>query len=234
MRRFGTSSGVPARYLHATTLVIAIVATLLASGCAHHPPLSGEETCGIQGMILEGVALGTGSAVATDFSGNSVAVRSNSFGVSCRRTSTPEERCEVGAAQAAAGKKLSYDEGWRDLLLGAGYVAWILPGVILFIVFREQANTLAGEAEGEGQTALEDCLRATAARNRPRKQPSSEEPPAPPPAQPAPEAPAASVPAGCQYDTQCKGDRICRDGQCVAPTVPDAPPPRKYVDPFVQ
>ncbi len=23
---------------------------------------------------------------------------------------------------------------------------------------------------------------------------------------------------GCQYDTQCKADRICRAGQCVAPT----------------
>lgn len=29
----------------------------------------------------------------------------------------------------------------------------------------------------------------------------------------------ANAPAvtGCQYDTQCKGDRICRDGDCVDP-----------------
>jgi len=28
---------------------------------------------------------------------------------------------------------------------------------------------------------------------------------------------------GCQYDTQCKGDRVCESGQCVAPRT--QPPP---------
>lgn len=34
------------------------------------------------------------------------------------------------------------------------------------------------------------------------------------PAAPPPAAPAES---GCQYDTQCKGDRVCDDGECVKP-----------------
>ena len=29
-----------------------------------------------------------------------------------------------------------------------------------------------------------------------------------------------AVSSGCQYDTQCKGDRICRNGMCVDPTPP--------------
>jgi hypothetical protein len=29
--------------------------------------------------------------------------------------------------------------------------------------------------------------------------------------------PAAQEESGCQYDTQCKGDRICDDGECVTP-----------------
>jgi hypothetical protein len=34
-----------------------------------------------------------------------------------------------------------------------------------------------------------------------------------------PQAPPPAAPAqtGCQYDTQCKGDRICDDGECVTP-----------------
>ncbi len=38
----------------------------------------------------------------------------------------------------------------------------------------------------------------------------------PPPA-PATGSPTQSPPAhlGCQYDTQCKGDRVCQDGRCV-------------------
>ena len=30
---------------------------------------------------------------------------------------------------------------------------------------------------------------------------------------------------GCEYDTQCKGDRICRDGQCVEPPKKASEPP---------
>lgn len=34
--------------------------------------------------------------------------------------------------------------------------------------------------------------------------------------------------AGCQYDMQCKGDRICQQGQCMAPDgdEADAAPPK--------
>lgn len=35
----------------------------------------------------------------------------------------------------------------------------------------------------------------------------------------------AAPPSGCQYDTQCKGERICRDGACVDPAVPSEPAP---------
>lgn len=34
-------------------------------------------------------------------------------------------------------------------------------------------------------------------------------------AAPPPSAPPTAT--GCQYDTQCKGDRICKEGQCVDP-----------------
>jgi hypothetical protein len=52
----------------------------------------------------------------------------------------------------------------------------------------------------------------------------------PAPARVAPAAPAAGQP-GCQYDTQCKGERVCVSGQCVdpapnaaAPSAPDTAP----------
>ena len=33
---------------------------------------------------------------------------------------------------------------------------------------------------------------------------------------PPPPLPASSL-GGCQYDTQCKGERVCRDGECADP-----------------
>jgi hypothetical protein len=41
--------------------------------------------------------------------------------------------------------------------------------------------------------------------------------PLPPPAFPPP------TPIGCQYDTQCKGDRICTEGKCASPSVSPLP-----------
>jgi hypothetical protein len=61
-----------------------------------------------------------------------------------------------------------------------------------------------------------------------RAPPAASPPPAPAPEQsPAPAdppiaaaaatAPIAATPPGCQYDTQCKGERICVEGRCTAP-----------------
>src|SRR5690349_11397999 len=38
-----------------------------------------------------------------------------------------------------------------------------------------------------------------------------------PPAAPPPVAPPPAPTTGCQYDTQCKGERICVQGACVNP-----------------
>jgi hypothetical protein len=47
---------------------------------------------------------------------------------------------------------------------------------------------------------------------------------APPLGSSSPATSAASAPAGetagCHYDTQCKGDRLCIKGECAAPTSP--------------
>jgi hypothetical protein len=45
---------------------------------------------------------------------------------------------------------------------------------------------------------------------------------------PKPSPPAESADSGCQFDTQCKGDRICDHGECVAP--PSRTPERAPVD----
>lgn len=73
-----------------------------------------------------------------------------------------------------------------------------------------------------GDEAMAEA-RASAARGThepPRSPIQARTPPAAPPAAP----PASVVVAGCQYDTQCKGERICQAGQCIdAPAAPSGP-----------
>lgn len=47
----------------------------------------------------------------------------------------------------------------------------------------------------------------------------------PPPVVVAPPVPGeGGGPGGCQYDTQCKGDRVCVDGKCIEPSGSAQPP----------
>jgi hypothetical protein len=115
----------------------------------------------------------------------------------------------------------------------AGYVVLDCVLLVFFIVPGIIALVVDGST-GDWKVLDTDHITARLARSQP---------PQPPPVAPT-TAPAAMT--GCQYDAQCKGDRLCRDGECVAPTAPDtpaaptvpeaptAPPPHKYVDPFVQ
>lgn len=45
------------------------------------------------------------------------------------------------------------------------------------------------------------------------------------PPEPGGAATTAPAEAGCTYDQQCKGDRICEEGVCVDPPVAATPPP---------
>ncbi len=50
----------------------------------------------------------------------------------------------------------------------------------------------------------------------------------PPPTNSSAKPPKAPAPAGCQYDTQCKGDRICVQGSCRSPAPKSDKPQMGY------
>lgn len=53
-----------------------------------------------------------------------------------------------------------------------------------------------------------------------------------PPSQPVAGDSNAPAAGGCQYDTQCKGDRVCVNGACVAPAPPKADDPQEESPPL--
>jgi hypothetical protein len=99
-----------------------------------------------------------------------------------------------------------------DSHVNGGYV--VLDCVLL--VFLVVPGIIALVVDGStGDWRVPDRNYMSFSLNRARIQPA-----APPPA-PAPAA--APAPSGCQYDAQCKGDRICVGGTCLPPP-PGAPP----------
>ena len=100
-------------------------------------------------------------------------------------------------------------------------LALIVPGIIALGV-----DGGSGAWKTLDVQALSIQLRPTA-KPAPTKPPVSPAPaPAPAviPAEP-PQPDAAPAPTGCQYDSQCKGNRICAAGTCVDPGERAAPAP---------
>jgi hypothetical protein len=114
-------------------------------------------------MVLTGMAMSSGGAVATATDGTTTAwARSSSYGesVSCQRPMTPAEVCEVRGALVARGIKLDYSTDWRNVLIGIGYVLYILPGVVLYFAL-DGGDEVAEEATLAGIRVRDECMRST-------------------------------------------------------------------------
>jgi len=142
--------------------IVAVMAAVVGSGCVHRPPLTPAEQCAEQGMILEGMSLSTsgGVGVAT-VNGTTAIARSSSYGetVACRRPATSTDHCEVASYSEAARRKGEFNTGWRNLLIGVGYVVYILPGLVLYLVFDSQSDDAGTEATRRGVSVAGMCRR---------------------------------------------------------------------------
>lgn len=108
---------------------LTIVFAALLAGCAARAPISYQEYCALDGMVLRSVTTASGSAIA--FGGRPTTVKSSSEAISCEPPQSPSQRCEVEHLAAEAKPKHDYNStvGKWNLGIGVGYVLWILPGV---------------------------------------------------------------------------------------------------------
>jgi hypothetical protein len=83
-------------------------------------------------------------------------------------------------------------------------------------VCKAGGDAVIALANGNGQYIKGTVLKRIAASAPAQPQP-------PPPVVVAPPVPGEQTAGGCQYDTQCKGDRVCVNGTCTAPTPVSAP-----------
>ena len=104
-------------------------------------------------------------------------------------------------------------------------LALIVPGIIALAVDGGSGAWKTLDIQG-----LSVQLQPTA-RPAPTRPPVAPTPaPAQVPAAPQQGVAPAPAPAGCQYDSQCKGNRVCSAGICVEPAVREAPAPARPID----
>jgi ankyrin repeat protein len=92
----------------------------------------------------------------------------------------------------------------------------IARGVDLHVACVQRNLDHLQQENGEAEVAVL-VREAQEAKKEVREEPGNQEPPPePPPAAEPPPPPSPTAP-GCGKDTDCKGDRICVKGECVAP-----------------
>jgi len=135
-----------------------------AMGCVHSIPLAPVEQCAVQSMTLNGITMSSGTSSGIAFGNGGYAVgRGVSYGqsVSCRPAQTTVEQCVIAAAQRSAAMKYGWDPTWRNLLIGVGYLAFILPGVVLDIAFFTGRSETQDDAIDTYNQAIQLCAPAT-------------------------------------------------------------------------
>lgn len=120
-------------------LSLLIATAISISGCATVAPVSDSETCAKSGMLLAGKSFSEGNA--TVWTGKTTAIGSSSgISLSCRVPENEADKCEVNRIASIAQPKFEYNEniGTKRTLTGVGYVLWIIPGVVLKLVYDSQ------------------------------------------------------------------------------------------------
>lgn len=133
------------------------VVLVLVSGCVRGIGPSGQEICGTRGMVLDGVTVTSGTAVAR--AGDTRAI-AHSYGesISCRRVVTKEEKCEAYAAQFSWAPKARYQAGGRNMLIGIGWLLLLIPGAIAYNSFNNGRTELINGSNAAGEAAYARCM----------------------------------------------------------------------------
>jgi hypothetical protein len=139
---------------------VVLVAALLVA-CVHRPPLSAREQCAGEGMLLAGVSSYSSSSSGVATTGGTTAwARGASYdeGVSCRRPETHEEKCEVTGAMVSRDIKLGFAERPRNVVIGAGYILFVVPGLLMYMIFSNDKSETHARAKSERAAVLARCL----------------------------------------------------------------------------
>lgn len=126
------------------------------SGCIKAPLLSAQEACAQNGLI---VSTAGGKSV-----GGTVGREAGRFGgtdYGCARPRNEQDMCEIAAFAHMADEKMSFRTTLRNLLIGAGYIVYVVPGVVLYFVFDHQRNKVMRKGDRIRLSVLTSCASPT-------------------------------------------------------------------------
>lgn len=137
------------------------MAVIAFAGCVHAIPLAPVQQCGMQNMVADGVGFSSGQSTGAAYGTGGWAVSGvSSYGqsVSCRRPALPAEQCEAIAGMRSGSVRAAWDPSWRNLLIGLGTVAFIVPGIVASIAFHVGRDQTIDESATVYNEQLTGCM----------------------------------------------------------------------------
>lgn len=135
-------------------IAMAVTASLFVGvcGCIKAPLLSAQEACAQNGLI---VSTAGGKSV-----GGTVGREAGRFGgtdYGCARPRNEQDLCEIAAFAHMADEKIRFRTTLRNFFIGVGYVAYVIPGVVLYFVFDHQRNKVMRKGDRTRLSVLRSC-----------------------------------------------------------------------------
>jgi len=141
-----------------------LIALLLAVqvGCVHAIGVDPESVCAKDGKKLDTLTYGSGSeAGAVYINGNYVPVTNStsSRSYTCVTPVTDQEKCKAKAADHIAHAAWDHDAKvfGRNMMLGAGYLFYLLPGAYLYYRFDSDREEVIDTAAQQYVDKLREC-----------------------------------------------------------------------------
>lgn len=142
---------------------ITMLIVLAFTGCATVAPISYQEHCALKGLKLAGVSESNGTSSASAYNyqtGQSATAYGNSYAenIGCLAPSSPQDKCEIKNHQQTAIPKADYNDGIKGkrILNGFAYVLWVVPGVVLKLVYDDQHDKAVAKSR-EIASQLPEC-----------------------------------------------------------------------------
>jgi hypothetical protein len=128
------------------------ILSLSLAGCVSAPRVTPQERC-----AMTGLSLGSTSSVSA---GGTVGATTGIFGASgyqCVRPTSERERCEIEANAAAGRTKDDYGVVGKNVIIGVGYLLYIVPGVLMYFIFDGHKDSVEEDANTRRDQQLRRC-----------------------------------------------------------------------------
>ena len=137
------------------------ILVLSLTGCVHEIGSGNHQNCAFQGMVLDGVDLGSASATTTGPKFRTYQTNAYSESARCSRPKTDEEKCQISAYQRSWQPAADFNKnvGLDNFAVGLGYCLFILPGAAAYLYFDSKRDESYRDMIGTIQGGLKSCER---------------------------------------------------------------------------